>query len=84
MTATLPPILLAYTPFLHPIPVWDYWLWLLVPLTVGVSIVYKSMKCRNMSDVPREAAQIAVLILLGMAAAAALLWVIVRAREAMV
>lgn len=76
--------ILAYTPFLHPLPVWDYWLWLLIPLTVGVSVVYKSMKCRSMSQVPREATQIAVLILLGMAAAAVLLWIIVRVRETLV
>lgn len=83
MTPPLPN-LLAYTPFLYPMPVWDYWLWLIVPLTVGVAIVYKSMKCRRLADVPREATQISVLILLGMAAAAVVLWLVVRVREVMV
>lgn len=78
------PILLAYTPFLHPMPVWDYWLWLIIPLTLGVAIVYKGMKCRRLADVPREAAQISFLILTGMAAAAVLLWLVVRLRELMV
>jgi hypothetical protein len=81
---SMPLPILAWTPFLHPLPVWDYWLWLLIPLTIGVSVVYKSMKCANMARVPREAAQISVLILLGMTAAALLLWVVVRVREAMV
>jgi hypothetical protein len=76
--------ILAYTPFLQPLPVWDYWMLLLVPLTIGVSVVYKSIKCREMKDVPREATQISVMILVGMAVAAALLYVIVRVREAMV
>lgn len=73
--------LLAYTPFLDPAPVWNIWMALLLPLTIGLSIAYKSMKCREMSKVPREAASIAVMILLGMAAAAALLWIIVRIME---
>jgi hypothetical protein len=68
---------LAYTPFVDALPVWDYWMWLLVPLTVGVAIVYKSIKCRTMRQVPREAAAITFWILLGMAGAAAALWLIV-------
>jgi len=62
--------LLAYTPFLYPLPVWDYWPWLLIPLTAGVAIVYKSVKCQSMRQVPREALVIFVWILVGMAAAA--------------
>jgi ABC-type multidrug transport system permease subunit len=76
--------LLGYVPFVHPLPVWDWWMLLLIPLTVGVSVAYKAIKCRHMSQVPREATQIAVLILLGMLAAAAVLWAIVRVREMMV
>lgn len=75
------PLILAFTPFLHPLPVWDYWMLLLLPLTLGVSVAYKSLKCRTMSQVPREAASIAAMILAGMAAAAAVLWIIVRVRE---
>ena len=47
--------LVAWIPFLYPLPIWDYWPWLLIPLCVGVSIVYKSIKCRSMRTVPREA-----------------------------
>lgn len=76
--------LLAYTPFVNPLPVWDYWMALILPLTVGVSIAYKSIRCRHMHQVPREATQIAVMIILGMSAAAAVLWLIVRVMESMV
>ena len=62
--------LLAWIPFLYPLPIWDYWPWLLIPLTAGVSIVYKSVKCQSMTQVPREALVIFVWILVGMAAAA--------------
>ena len=61
---------LAWIPFLYPLPIWDYWPWLLIPLTAGVSIVYKSVKCQSMKQVPREALVIFVWILVGMAAAA--------------
>ena len=60
----------AYIPFLYPLPIWDYWPWLLIPLTAGVAIVYKSVKCQSMRHVPREALVIFVWILVGMAAAA--------------
>lgn len=75
--------LLAYTPFLDPIPIWanSVWPWLLVPLTVAVSLVYKSIKCRHMHQVPREAAVITLWILLGMVAAAAILAGVVQAMQ---
>ena len=70
--------LLAYTPFLYPLPIWDYWPWLLIPLTAGVAIVYKSVKCQSMRQVPREALVIFVWILVGMVAAAGALAGVVR------
>jgi hypothetical protein len=74
---------LAWTPFLDPIPIWSnaIWPWLLVPLTIVVSLVYKSIKCRTMRQVPREAAAIAVWIVIGMAVAALVLAGVVRAME---
>jgi hypothetical protein len=71
----------AFKPFWQPLPVWDRWYLLLLPLCVGVSIVYKSIKCRDMRQVPREAGVIFVMILLGMAVAAAALMLIVRLME---
>ena len=67
-----------YRVLLDPLPVWDYWPWLLIPLSIGVSIVYKSIKCKSMSTVPRQAAAITLVILLGMVGAAAVLWGVVE------
>jgi hypothetical protein len=72
---------LAYTPFWNPLPVWDYWYWLLIPLSLGISIVYKSVKCHHMRQVPREAAVIFLTILVGMTVAAAALMGITRLLE---
>ncbi len=67
-----------YPFFVYPLPIWDYWPWLIIPLCLGVSIVYKSVKCHSMKTVPREALVIFVWILVGMGAAAAALAVVVN------
>lgn len=72
---------LAYIPFLYPLPVWDAWPWLLLPLVLAVSIVYKSIKCRTMRQVPRETLVIFVWILIGMLSAATALAGIVKLTE---
>ena len=71
----------AFRPFWQPLPVWDYWYLLLLPLCLGVSIVYKSIKCHRMGQVPREAAVIFAMIVAGMALAAAALLGLVRVME---
>jgi hypothetical protein len=70
--------LLAYRLFLDPLPVWDYWYLLILPLCAAVAVVYKSMKCRSMSQVPREAAVVVLWIIGGFAAAALLLMGLVK------
>ena len=70
----------GYRPFRNPLPIWDYWYLLLIPLCLGISIVYKSVKCHSMRQVPREAAEIFLTIIVGFVAAAAalmgLLWLV--------
>ena len=73
--------ILAYAPFLTPLPIWSYWPALLFPLCAIVAIVYKSIKCSKMQQVPREATALFIWILLGMAAAAAVLTGIVKVME---
>ena len=73
--------MLAYTPFVTPLPIWDYWMLLLLPLSIAVAIVYKSIKCQSMSQVPREAAVITVWIVVGFAFAGAVLAGLVKILE---
>lgn len=81
MIDLLPPSIAApaVTPFLHPLPVWDYWVWLLVPLCLGVSIVYKAVRIESMRRLPFEAVRATVWIVAGMAIAAAALYLLVSA-----
>jgi len=76
-----PSSILSYAPFLTPLPMWDYWPALLLPLCAVVSLVYKSIKCGSMKHVPREATALFIWILIGMAAAAAILAGIVKVME---
>lgn len=66
-------LLAQYRPFIDPLPVYDYWYWLLLPLCLLFSVVYKAVKCESISDIPKAAASITVWIIASMAAAAAVL-----------
>ncbi len=57
-------------PFFKAAPVWDWWYLLLLPLCLGIAVVYKSIKCNSMKRVPREAIVLFVTILVVMASAA--------------
>lgn len=72
-----------FVPFLTPAPAWDdtVWPWLLLPLCVAIAVVYKSIKCRTMRQVPREAAVLTLWIVVGMVIAAAALALLVEALE---
>ena len=72
-----------YKPFLTPMPVWGdaVWPWLLLPLCLAVAVVYKSIKCRTMRQVPREATVLTIWIVAGMVVAAFVLALIVEGLE---
>ena len=72
---------LGYVPFMQPLPAWDYWYLLAIPLCAAVSIVYKSIRCRSMSTVPREAAKATGWILVGLVGAAVALTAVVKVFE---
>ncbi len=79
-----PPLLHALSfeprPFQTPM-FWDQWYLLLLPLCLGVAIVYKSIKCNRMSRVPREALQLFLTIIVVMVIAAGALAGLVRILE---
>ena len=77
-------VLLAFTPFIDPLPIWSPdWLWavLLVPLCAAVAVVYKAIKCSTMKHVPREALAVTTWILVSFIAAGAALAGLVRLME---
>lgn len=77
--AALPAAALAYRPFFQPLGVWDYWIWLLLPLSFAISLVYKSVRVDSMRRVPLEAVRLTLWIITVMAAAAVALLLLVKA-----
>jgi hypothetical protein len=69
---------LAVRLFLEPLKLWDHWVWLLVPLCLGVALVYKSIRVESVRRVPVEAIKFTFWILLGMSAAAVALALLVH------
>jgi hypothetical protein len=70
--------MLAFTPLLDPLPslypgMSDQWLWLVIPLVIAISIVYKCTRIESLRALPREAAIMSVQIVVVMVLAAVLL-----------
>lgn len=58
-------MMLGYTPFIDPINAHQWWYLLLLPLAVLIAIAYKAVRVETLRDFPREAAVMAVQIVLG-------------------
>ena len=68
-----------FRPFHNAAPVWDYWYLLALPICAAIAVVYKCVRCKEMSRVPREALVLAffmsaVLVMVAVALAM-LVWV---------
>ena len=70
-------LMLGYRPFLTPIGVDSHWL-SLIPLVILISVVYKAIKIRDLAQLPRQSAIMALQVFAFMALAAVLLWLIVE------
>ncbi|MDY7109436.1 MAG: hypothetical protein SYC29_12440 [Planctomycetota bacterium] len=71
--------ILAYIPLLDPIPVFhDWWFLLLIPLALGISVIYKAMRVPDLREFWRQVAVMTTLIVLAMIAGAILLTIFVR------
>jgi len=66
----------AWTPFLHPLSLGEWWPVLLLPMVFAIATVYKTLKLEDLSHLPRDAALLSLQIIAFMAVAAAGLWVL--------
>lgn len=71
-------LVLAWRPFLDPLPAQDWWWALLLPLTLGIAVAYKAVKVRDMRRFWRQALAMWAQVVLGMLAVAAALYVFVE------
>ena len=70
------PLTLGFRPFLDPLPMDRYWMLLLLPLVIGISVVYKTIKVDRLEKLPREASVLAAQIVAFMVMAAVALWLL--------
>jgi len=70
--------LLAYRPFIDPLPIGNspFWGLLFVPLVVLVAVAYKTIKLRDLAQLPRQAVVLSLQIFIFMGLAAGALWVL--------
>jgi hypothetical protein len=69
-------MMLAYTPFLDPLPYEPYWLVLLLPLVLAIALVYKTIKSPTLANLPAQAVRLAGEILMFMVLIGAGLWLL--------
>ena len=79
--------LLAFTPLFDPLPALypgmdEYWLLLVIPLVIAISLVYRGTRMKDLRRLPRDATIMTVQILVTMVFAAAALgglyWAAIR------
>ncbi len=55
--------LLAWTPFLEPLPGAQHWWWVLVlPMALGVALSYKAIRTKDLARYPRDVASMTLQI----------------------
>ena len=64
----------AWRPFLDPIPVGAFWIFLFFPIAFAISVVYKTIKLEDLSKLPAAAVWLTVQITVFMIASAFVLW----------
>jgi hypothetical protein len=68
----------TWRPFLDPLPVDASWLLLMLPLVLGIAVVYKTIKIDDLELLPKQAFWLASQIVFYMVIAAAALWIITQ------
>ncbi len=68
--------ILAYTPFLDPLNLHDAWWLTLVPLALGISVVYKAVRLRDLKGYWGQVFMMTVQIVLGIIGISAALFLL--------
>ena len=71
--------ILAWIPFIDPLPgVQANWIWFVLPLVLGIAMMYKSIRVGEVSRWPREVAVMTGQVLLAFAGFAIGLFILVQ------
>lgn len=69
-------ITMAWRPLLDPVHIEAYWMVLMLPLVVAVSVVYKTIKLPDLTHLPIQVTRLSLQILVFFILAAATLWLL--------
>ena len=69
-------ITMAWRPLLDPVHIEAYWMVLMLPLVVAVSVVYKTIKLHDLTHLPIQVTRLSLHILVFFILAAAALWLL--------
>lgn len=69
---------LAYTPFLDPIDAHRWWFLLLIPMAIGVSVVYKAVRMVSLERYWRHVASMTTGIIMGIILLGAAMYVLIE------
>ena len=67
-----------YRLFVTPLPIWDYWLWLLFPLLLGIALAWKAMKSPSLAEFPKQTVGLFARFVIGFGIAAVIVYAIVE------
>lgn len=74
VAAALAPVWGAAFPIMRPLRFDAYWLLLMAPLVIGISVTYKAINLEDLSMLPRESMLMASQIVVFMVVAAAIIF----------
>jgi hypothetical protein len=57
---------MPYRPFIDPLTLHDWWYWLLIPMALGIALVYKAVRLPSLERYWRHVAVMTVQIVMGM------------------
>ena len=66
--------IMAYRPFLDPLPIENIWMLFLIPLVFGVSLVYKTIRLPQLDRLWSATLVLSLQIIVFMVITAAVLW----------
>ncbi|HPO92019.1 MAG TPA: hypothetical protein PL072_00985 [Phycisphaerales bacterium] len=57
---------MPYRPFIDPLTIHDSWYWLLIPMALGIALVYKAVRLQTLEKYWRQVAIMTTQIVIGM------------------
>jgi len=72
------PLMLAWRPFLDPLNLQSHWFWLLIPLSVGVSMTYKAVRLESLDHYWRKVLMMTTQLIVAIIAMGAAAFLIVE------